>query len=62
VGVRDRALAENAFGSFWSTSAFGALMLFIWQQEGRPACKKLSGRVLAWLSVWSEEQTCILPS
>ena len=24
-----------------------------------PACKKLSGVVLAWLSVWSEVQTCI---
>jgi len=22
--------------------------------EGHPACKKLSGGVLAWLSVWSE--------
>jgi len=27
-----------------------------------PACKKLSGGVLAWLSVWSEIQTCIRPS
>jgi len=27
-----------------------------------PACKKLSGGVLAWLSVWSEVQTCIWPS
>jgi len=26
-------------------------------QEGHPACKKLSGEVLAWLSVWSEVQT-----
>ena len=25
-------------------------------------CKKLSGGVLAWLSVWSEVQTCIWPS
>ena len=24
-----------------------------------PACKKLSGGVLVWLSVWSEVQTCI---
>jgi len=24
------------------------------RQEGHPACKKLSGGVLAWLSVWSE--------
>ena len=26
------------------------------------ACKKLSGGVLAWLSVWSEVQTCICSS
>ena len=31
-------------------------------QEGHPACKKLSGGVLAWLSVWIEVQTCIRPS
>ena len=42
--------------------AFSALMLLVGQQEGHPACKKLSGGVLAWLSVWSEVQTCILPS
>jgi len=29
-------------------------------QEGHPACKKLSGWVLAWLSVWSEVQTWII--
>jgi len=34
------------------------MLLVVWQ-EGHPACKKLSGRVLAWLSVWSEVQTCI---
>jgi len=33
-----------------------------WWQEGHPACKKLSGGVLAWLSAWSEVQTCICPS
>ena len=27
-----------------------------------PACKKLSGGLLAWLSDWSEVQTCIWPS
>jgi len=32
------------------------------RQEGHPACKKLSGGVLAWLSAWSEVQTCIWPS
>jgi len=43
-------------------SAFNALTLLVGQQEGHPACKKLSGVVLAWLSVWSEVQTCIWPS
>jgi len=42
--------------------AFSALTLFFGQQEGHPACKKLSGGVLAWLSVWSEVHTCIWPS
>jgi len=32
------------------------------RQEGHPACKKLSGGVLAWLFDWSEVQTCIWPS
>ena len=35
------------------TNAFGALTLLVGRQEGHPACKKLSGGVLAWLSVWS---------
>jgi len=43
-------------------SAFSALMLLVGRQEGHPACKKLSSEVLAWLSVWSEMQTCIWPS
>ena len=43
-------------------SAFSALTLLVGRQEGHPACKKLSGWVMAWLSVWSEVQTCILPS
>jgi len=42
--------------------AFGALTLLVGRQEGHLACKKLSGGVLAWLSVWSEMQTCIWPS
>jgi len=42
--------------------AFSALTLLVGQQEGHPACKKQSGGVLAWLSVWSEVQTCIWPS
>jgi len=42
--------------------AFNALTLLVGRQEGHPACKQLSGEVLAWLSVWSEVQTCIWPS
>ena len=45
-----------------STDAFSALTLLVGRQEGHPACKKLSGGVLAWLSVWSEVQTCIWSS
>jgi len=33
-------------------------MLLDGWQEGHVACKKLSCGVLAWLSVWSEVQTC----
>ena len=43
-------------------NAFSALTLLVGRQEGHPACKKLSGGLLAWLSVWSEVQTCIWPS
>ena len=42
--------------------AFSALTLLVGRQEGHPVCKKQSGGVLAWLSVWSEVQTCIWPS
>ena len=41
---------------------FSALMLLVGRQEGHPACKKQSGGVLVWLSVWSKMQTCIWPS
>ena len=39
--------------------AFSTLTLLVGRQEGHPACQKLSGGVLAWLSAWSEVQTCI---
>ena len=46
-----------------SICAFSALMLLVGRQEGHPACKKLIGGVLAWLSVWSEVQiVCIWSS
>jgi len=39
------------------TFAFSALMLLVGWQEGHPACKKLSGGLQVWLSVWSKVQT-----
>ena len=45
-----------------SLTAFSALTLLVGRQEGHPACKKLSGGVLVWLSVWSKVLTCICPS
>jgi len=41
---------------------FSALTLLVGRQEGHPACKKWRGGVLAWLSVWSDVQTCKWPS
>ena len=58
-----RVVNVNLFCTIISkVCAFSALMLLVGRQEGHPACKKLSGEVLAWLSVWSEVQTCIWPS
>jgi len=57
-----RKFARVFNNEYLTTLAFSALMLLVWQQEGHPACKKLSGGVLAWLSVWSKVQTCIWPS
>jgi len=39
--------------------AFSALTLSVGQQEGHPVCKKLSGEVLAWLSVWAISLQCL---
>jgi len=47
---------------FIELGAFSALTLLVGRQEGHPAFKKQSGGVLAWLSIWSEVQTCILSS
>ena len=50
------------FSFFHVYVTFSALTLLVGRQEGHPTCKKLSDEVLAWLSVWSEVQTCIWPS
>jgi len=54
--------ATFSFKALCQSYAFSALTLLVGWQEGHPACKKLSGGVLAWFSVWSEVQTCIWPS
>jgi len=46
------------YGTF-NINDFSALTLLVGWQEGHPACKKLSGGVLAWLFVWSDVQICI---
>jgi len=52
--TRDRHFSANVLPG---DVAFSALTLLVGRQEGHP-----SGRVLEWLSVWSEVQTCIRPS
>ena len=60
----DKTRSEQTFSPHCTcyTCAFSALTLLVGWQEGHPVCKKLSGGVLAWLSVWSKVQTCIWPS
>jgi len=41
-------------------SAFSAWTLLVGRQEGHPACKKLSGEMLAWLCVWVKVSICWL--
>ena len=55
----NRKSLRNYVVSAEEERAFSALTLLVGRQEGHPACKKQSGGVLAWLSVWSEVQTCI---
>ena len=54
--------SDLVFSSFCISFAFSPFMLLVGHQEEHPACKKLSGGVLVWLSVWIEVQTCIWPS
>ena len=62
-GASDRILLKRILiYLFLPSVAFSALTLLVGRQKGHPACKKLSGWVLTWLSVWSEVQTCIWSS
>jgi len=55
IDITLRQKVKRAVKSF---SAFSALTLLVGRQEGHLACKKQSGGVLAWLSVWREVQVC----
>jgi len=61
-GQQSLLLTVSLFVFIYLLTASSALTLLVGRQEGHPACKKLSGGVLAWLSVWSKVQTCIWPS
>jgi len=52
------------FGHIPQYVTISALTLLVGRQEGHPACKKLNGGVLAWLSVWGNlymSQLMLLP-
>jgi len=59
MNMQTKSLGMQASIIWCLSVAFSALTLLVGRQEGHPACKILSGGVLAWLSVWSEVQTCI---
>jgi len=62
TAVFKKIIVSFIYCAFSASSAFSALTLLVGRQEGHPACKKQSGGVLAWLSVWSKVQTCTWPS
>jgi len=41
--------------NYYRYGSFSALTLLVGRQEGHPACKKLSGGMLAWLSAWGAD-------
>ena len=59
---RNAPLIRFSISGLYAGWRNSALTLLVGRQEGHPACKKVSDGVLAWLSVWSEVQTCIWPS
>ena len=57
----------NRFSNFYTAHGWDHTPSVLWRcwlggRKGIRPVKKLSGEVLAWLSVWSEVQTCIWPS
>jgi len=60
--VNTQAVEKSKDYNKSSAFAFRALTLLVGWQQGHPACKKLSGGMLAWLSFWGEVQICIWSS
>ena len=57
--LRYPTLGNRVWATFLLTYLLTSVIaLLVGRQEGHPACKKLSGGLLVWLSVWSEVQTC----
>jgi len=54
-----RVTIRNQVSCFFCV--FSALTLLVGWQEGQPACEKLSGGVLAQLSIWSFKVQMPLP-
>ena len=50
-GYSSSSSSNSISGGGGGGIAFSALTLLVGRQEGHPACKKLSGGVLAWSSV-----------
>jgi len=50
ISVNVNVYLVNKFCYLFCYFAFSALMLLVARQEGHPACKKMTSRVLAWLS------------
>jgi len=62
ASTKKSTAAANQLLSCPNTTSSQCIVLLVGRQEGHPASKNMSGRVLAWLSVWGEVQTCIWPS
>jgi len=55
VPLAFQLVTEVCHACLMVSSLYLTFRILVWH----PACKKQSGGVLAWLSVWSEVQTCI---
>ena len=52
-------LFQSMYGKLKESFCLQCFDALVGRQEGHPACKKMMGGMLAWLSVWSKVQTCI---